>query len=282
MKKIGILGGGFGIYGYMPCFLQINYEVYTLNKYQSFINSRKELSQYQNSINFVSTEKKLLNNVDYLVIARDPISQRKLIQSLTKKYTHIFLEKPLAEENNFQENTLNYLEKEKQSFSIFYTFHYLNWYKDLKNIIYSYDSFNISIDWYIFKSKNNFNSWKYNKILGGGIGRYYGIHFFDLIDNYDNFIFSVHNSIDEFYLIIKDPSEEKKLSIRIKLSKKNSFTIKNDNLVILDTEDPIGIVQPNEEDPRVKIIKDYVLDTPRSAHNLEAKVLTWLKLTESS
>ena len=282
MKKIGILGGGFGIYGYMPSFLQINFEVYTLNKYQRFIKSRKELSQYQNSINFVSTEKKLLNNVDYLVIARDPISQRKLIQSLTKKYTHIFLEKPLAEENNFQENTLNYLEEEEQSFSIFYTFHYLNWYKDLKNIINSYDSFDISIDWYILKSKNNLNSWKYNKILGGGIGRYYGIHFFDLIDIYDNFIFSVHNSNDEFYLIIKDPLEEKKLSIKIKLSKKSSFTIKNDNLVIIDTEDPIGSIQPDQEDPRVKLIKEYVLDTPKSSLNSEAKVLTWLKLTESS
>ena len=72
-KKIGILGGGFGLYGYLPAFYNLGFDIFTLEKYSGFIKNRKDLEKLYDRINFISSEEELFNNVEYLNIARDQL-----------------------------------------------------------------------------------------------------------------------------------------------------------------------------------------------------------------
>ena len=53
-KKVGILGGGFGLYGYLPAFANLRFEIFTLSKYENFINKRPDLAKYIDKINFLN------------------------------------------------------------------------------------------------------------------------------------------------------------------------------------------------------------------------------------
>ena len=85
IKKVGILGSGFGLYGYLPCFLNNKYKVYTLLRYKKKILLRKDLRKYEKKINFVSDTNKLLVNSDIIVIAKRPSDQEYLIKKIIKK-----------------------------------------------------------------------------------------------------------------------------------------------------------------------------------------------------
>ena len=75
-KKVGILGGGFGLYGYLPAFANLDFEIFTLEKYERFIRKRADLTKYIKDINFLK-EEDLLSKVDCISISRNPENQYK-------------------------------------------------------------------------------------------------------------------------------------------------------------------------------------------------------------
>ena len=77
--EIGILGGGFGIYGYLPAAVGNGWNVKLLERYRKSIQDRVELNYCLESCVFVQDESELLGSVDYLVIARIPKEQYRII-----------------------------------------------------------------------------------------------------------------------------------------------------------------------------------------------------------
>ena len=137
--KYLILGSGFGLYGYLPAVLsKKNNTVYLEKKYKKIINSRKELTIYKNKIIWIQNYLSNLEIIDYLIIAKRPSDQVKIIKKIINKKNilkKIFLEKPIAKNPLAAKNLLNILKKKKINVSFGFIFQYTNWYKKIKNFI---------------------------------------------------------------------------------------------------------------------------------------------------
>lgn len=176
-KRLLILGGGFGLYGYMPAALSNEWQVTTLDRYRNFLNERAELKNYIPRLNFVSENDLNLEVYDGVVIARTPSQQSEVVSSNSTYRGHYFLEKPLGINAKSHAEILRILENNKTSFSVGYLFRYQDWYLQLVSAINS--DFHINIEWNI--SKNTPLSWKDSPVLGGGLLSYFGIHMLSLI-----------------------------------------------------------------------------------------------------
>ena len=130
-KKVGILGGGFGLYGYLPAFANLEYEIFTLSKYESFIRKRADLNKYIKDINFLK-EEDLISKVDYISISRNPENQYKfLVNYKNYEFDHLYLEKPIAHNIVSYKKCIKNLEIQKTNFSVFYSLTYMDWYSNI-------------------------------------------------------------------------------------------------------------------------------------------------------
>ena len=154
IKKVGILGSGFGLYGYLPCFLNNKHKVYTLLRYKKKILYRKDLRKYEKKINFVSNTNELLHISDIIVIAKRPSDQEYLVKKIIKKKLfskeYIF-EKPFCSSPLKSIRYFNLLIKRKVKFRIGYLFFYTEFFKKfLKNknknikLIWKFKSFDLN------------------------------------------------------------------------------------------------------------------------------------------
>ena len=82
--------------------------------------------------------------------------------------------------------------KKKINYSIGFLFEYVNWYKLIKKNLQSKGKNDISIEWNIKNNINSLRSWKYDYKQGGGLLRYYGIHFIKLLLNILSYNFLHH------------------------------------------------------------------------------------------
>ena len=172
-----ILGGGFGLYGYMPAALINEIEVTTLDRYKEFLINRAELKDLVYRLNFVSENDFEFKVYDGVVIARTPAQQFAILNSNSTYGGHFFLEKPLGINTESHAEILRILENNKTSFSVGYLFRYQDWYLQLISAMES-DSY-INIKWNI--PRNSPLSWKESSALGGGLLSFFGIHILSLI-----------------------------------------------------------------------------------------------------
>ena len=174
--KISILGGGFGIYGYLPAACSLGWEVATLSRYKETIQARPELSNFCQSIQFVESEVELLGLESALVFARTPLLQFKFIidNHLSRtNLSHLFLEKPLTHSMTDSQSALDLLKDSQKSFSIAYLFQYTEWFEDLENTCASQGN-KIIINWRIPFTNSD---WKNSQIDGGGLYSFFLVHF---------------------------------------------------------------------------------------------------------
>ena len=104
--KIGILGSGFGLYGYLPALMNLGYEVWVPIRYKEKISRRIELQKIVSDI-FLKSEEQILSDCGILVIARRPEDQFALLNQLSYSKQKYFLEKPLARNLAEQNQLLN-------------------------------------------------------------------------------------------------------------------------------------------------------------------------------
>ncbi len=232
--KYLILGSGFGLYGYLPAVLsKKNNTVYLEKKYKKIINSRKELTIYKNKIIWIQNYLSNLEIIDYLIIAKRPSDQVKIIKKIINKKNilkKIFLEKPIAKNPLAAKNLLNILKKKKINVSFGFIFQYTNWYKKIKNFIKKNKKKNeIEITWNFnaFFLKKKVKSWKNDISQGGGIINFYGIHFIKLINElgFNKIINSTQIKKNYWFSSFKKNKQIFKLKINIS-AKKNLFRIK--------------------------------------------------------
>jgi len=175
VSSFGILGGNFGIYGYLPAVHELGYEILLLDKYRETLERRSELHAFVPNIRFCKSEDELLTESDYLIFARTPLLQYHFvlanIEALSHK-KHIFLEKPLAANSQHSNELLKLMTEYRINFSIAYLFRYTKWFKQISLAVNN--SLGLRIDWRIPRVSSG---WKNNSSLGGGPLRFYGTHF---------------------------------------------------------------------------------------------------------
>ena len=174
--KISILGGGFGIYGYLPAACSLGWEVATLARYSDAVRDRPELSSYYKSIQFIESEGHLLGFGTAIVFAKKPQLQFEFLLNTLQSNSnlnHFYLEKPLADTISNSRSILDLLVDSSKSFSVGYLFKYTDWFKELEDICESHGN-RIVINWRIPFTNSD---WKNSQIAGGGLYNFFLIHF---------------------------------------------------------------------------------------------------------
>lgn len=209
---LGILGGGFGLYGYLPATATLLKEpVLLLNKYKPIIGSRQELLNFKDQIIWLESEEELLQTADSLVISRRPIDQEALVSKilLQKNLKRIMFEKPLASTPEKAIKILDQVAKSDKHCSVGFTFRFIAWAIQLKEKLLNgefteHESINLSWHFMADHFSRNIESWKMDHAQGGGAIRFYGIHAIALLEElgYDyvaSSSVSTSNSKQNFY-----------------------------------------------------------------------------------
>lgn len=253
-----ILGSGFGLYGYLPAVEVVSKKIFLEYKYKNKLQNLKISKKIFNKIYWYKNESNIIDKINVAVIAYPPILQSKKIKQLFKNkklVRYLFLEKPIDKNPIAARKLIKFLIKNKVKFSFGFIFKYLAWSKLInkkKNLK------NIKIIWNI-KKKNASNSWKYKSKFGGGLIRYYGIHFLKLFSE-NNFHKILINDLKKNHWTLQIQNSKKTvITLIIKYSNKDKFLIKTQNKNLISAPTPIieNIVS-KKIDPRVKILKRYI------------------------
>lgn len=253
-----ILGSGFGLYGYLPAIEVVSKKIFLEYKYKNKLQNLKISKKIFNKIYWYKNESNIIDKINIAVIAYPPILQSKKIKQLFKNkklVRYLFLEKPIDKNPIAARKLIKFLIKNKVKFSFGFIFKYLAWSKLInkkKNLK------NIKIIWNI-KKKNASNSWKYKSKFGGGLIRYYGIHFLKLFSE-NNFHKILINDLKKNHWTLQIQNSKKTvITLIIKYSNKDKFLIKTQNKNLISAPTPIieNIVS-KKIDPRVKILKRYI------------------------
>ena len=181
---LGILGGGFGLYGYLPAAVDsgIN-DVLLLTKYRKIVENRRELKKYQTNIAWLDSDQKLINLASTLVIARRPSDQLMLIPKLVTQgnLETIILEKPIAPTPESALRILETIEQSNKRCLAGFILRYLPWFLDLKEKLASRSfttSQTLHLTWFFLAHHfaEETETWKKNHNHGGGVIRFFGIH----------------------------------------------------------------------------------------------------------
>ena len=170
---IGILGSGFGLYGYLPAICQYypNSKVLLKKSAKNKVCLRPELKRYLNRITWIEDTKEIIQKVELLVVSYPPFEVKKLTKLIidSKKIKRVIIEKPVCENPEASIQFINLIENSGKKIISSFLFIYTDWFSVMKS------GENNSIEWKIV-NVNSKESWKWNYNLGGGILRFYGIH----------------------------------------------------------------------------------------------------------
>jgi len=257
-NQLLILGGGFGLYGYLPAAMQTNWQVTTLSRYKSFLEKRVELSGLLNRVTFVAESDLDPNIYDAVVIARTPQQQIDFVRSNSSFEGHLFLEKPLGNTVKSTSELLDVLQSRKSNFSVAYLFLYQDWYRAIASQKQS--ACNVTINWRITPSRNQ--NWKKQIDAGGGILSYYGVHLLSLIVDCEYDLQSLQINCGEDFLGIRSKNSSSQLDIKLRVDDVAGFEVNLKGLTgnyHWSGASPFGInPTPEIPDPRIPALIDYL------------------------
>ena len=177
----GILGGGFGLYGYLPAIAGLkNTKVVVLEKHLPFLESRSELKRYAPIIKLVKSRDDILLQADSLVFAVPPRIQEELLQQIDpiQRYKFLLLEKPLAVNPGAAFEVLKKSVEIASFVRVGYSFLSSTWGETIRRSDLLLSNGNCEISWKFFAHhfRSQMSSWKGDHEQGGGALRFYGIH----------------------------------------------------------------------------------------------------------
>ncbi len=264
---VGIIGSGFGLYGYLPAVIDgLKENVILPLCYRQKFDQRNELKNYAKHISWVDSEKELYSKINTLIIALPPLKQEHIIHDILD-YDNIhklYLEKPLAVDPSNSVKLLNQLSYSGKQYRIGYTFQYTDWALHLSQLMQKGNiQNNISLRWNFcaYHYRKNVNNWKRYHDKGGGAIRFYGIHiiaFFSVL-GFRNVIHSESfgenkNDISKRNAVIEN-SEHRKVNISIdSRTQKQEFIIKQENTSLMSQKADFNYVK---SDPFLNVVKDY-------------------------
>ena len=279
MAEIGILGSGFGLYGYLPALLYSGHDVTIPGEYKTKLEGRPELAKFIDQVTFTS-EQEILDTCENLVIAKDPRSQYQLLSKNQFDCRRLLLEKPLAPNIPQHKEMLEILESQNINFSVGYLFKFTSWWKSITTDILLGNSLDIEIDWRLGRPQG----WKNSPQDGGGMVAFYAIHFAPLLNfpgiSIDRLISKESNKLSFVFTNYRDI----KLHIRLEYVDKNRFSILsmdtfNQKTLLYAADSPFG-AKPSfgEVDPRIPFLEEYIAEVflgyDRTADRLKLENLT--------
>ena len=281
---VGVLGAGFGLYGYVPACSALGMRVHTLERYREVLLVRPELAGYVSTIQFHDSEQDLHTEMDLLVCARDPASQMRLLAALRDSPQRLLLEKPLAPSINDHNAALAQLVEGKSDFAVGYIFPYTFWYDNTVTALRGESRSALQINWIMPPPSLG---WKATSGRGGGIADFYAIHFvpmfMELNLGADDLIYREEAHCLEIQSVC---GSRRQLRIIIRTDGDYMFRVaqidaKGHEEVIFASSTPFGSRSfPGCEDPRVPCLIRYLQDAwgvrqlvPQRSIELEIRAL---------
>jgi hypothetical protein len=267
--KIGVMGGGFGIYGYLPAIILGGNTPVTLEKYRTVILQRSDVQQFDDQIQYVSNLEKLVEeSTDALVLAVPPLVRREILESFLSPYPgHLFLEKPIASSSEEYWNLTEKLGRVANTWSVGYLFPYTEWHRELQSCVAEpSDALEITIHWTLPKPESRDN-WKVDKIFGGGIINFYLSHFIPFLrqNNFDASSFSAGANGDVIWNIGKNGPKGYRLTVQCGYGERffSVSTTQRDRRACADSiyrhETPFGFAPQSELiDARSAMVHEYM------------------------
>jgi predicted dehydrogenase len=268
----GILGGGFGLYGYLPAIAGLkNTKVVVLEKHLPFLESRSELKRYAPIIRLVKSRDDILSQADSLIFSVPPRIQEELLRQIDplQRYKFLVLEKPLAAT---PEAAVAMLKKgiEIASFvRVGYSFLYSTWGETIRQSDLLLSAGDCKVSWKFFAHhfRSQIISWKGDHEQGGGALRFYGIH---LIAYFE----SINQTVVEYSRLICDQyGAPARWQARFKIHNGARITVDLDSrsqIELFEIHTPndvcnFKILNPfsgesseNDEDSRVPVLKRFL------------------------
>ena len=180
--RIGIIGGGFGLYGYLPALSQHRDVTILLPmRYQKRVKERADIRHLYSDIEWVNDNDAVLNQCDGLIIALPPVQQYEWVKKCLYygHINHLFLEKPLASSPELAHELLSNLILSKKKFRVGYNFRHTEWGQSVRKKTHGVKQ----VHWH-FRAHHyaeNLKTWKREHDQGGGALRFYGIHLIALL-----------------------------------------------------------------------------------------------------
>lgn len=191
----GIIGGGFGLYGYLPALVEIGVKRLLIHeKYLPLIGSRAELCRYIPNVEPIAFNEEILSRAESLVCAVPPVAQEAyILNKVSKRYKYLLLEKPLGRSPSSAELVYQKGIEISDSMRVGYSFIYTQWTQKLLQKIPKEEMLECKIIWRFdsYHHRNKLITWKSDHDCGGGALRFYGIQliaFVTLLGEVDNFI----------------------------------------------------------------------------------------------
>jgi predicted dehydrogenase len=190
MSAVGIVGSGFGLYGYLPALVEVGKKNVILpDRYKDKFLARSELKIYADYIHWVSDDGDMFEMADTIVLALPPEYQLDLVKKLIRfnNIRSLLLEKPLAVSPEKSSQLLDELEIFNKKFRISYNFRFTTWGARIADLLKDSNHANninqVCISWEFLAPhyRNNALVWKRFNSSGGGALRFYGIHIIALL-----------------------------------------------------------------------------------------------------
>jgi len=183
---LAILGGGFGLYGYLPAALSIPGVCVALpERYRPILRERAELASFEGRVHWTPTEHEALAMASRVVVARRPVDQQSLMDALARypNVQSLVLEKPLATSPTDATQLAQRLHVESRPFRVGYTLARTPWGQRLAQWLAQPSGNKVQVRW-DFMAKHYSNAeanWKRETTAGGGALRFYGVQLLALI-----------------------------------------------------------------------------------------------------
>jgi hypothetical protein len=186
---LGILGSGFGLYGYLPAAVALGFSpILVPARYQNKFLSRVDLKKFINNISWIDTDQDLIKMATTLVISRRPIDQCKELPNYLsqRQLKKIIFEKPLAIDPVSALKMLDMVEASGKQCNAGFTFRFTPWAALLQHTLNSTlptkkDVWVLQWHFLAHHFSANFWNWKRDHRQGGGALRFYGIHVIALL-----------------------------------------------------------------------------------------------------
>lgn len=183
---VGILGSGFGLYGYLPAAAACSgVRILLPGRYRPKLDSRPELAEFSARVDWAADDADVLSRATALIVSRRPADQVELVRHATAcpNLTHLLLEKPLAPEPEAAAGLLDDVDRAGKRLRIGFTFRLTPWAHDLKAWLAGSGCDSLAIEWR-FRAhhySHGVATWKRRHPEGGGALRFYGIHLIALL-----------------------------------------------------------------------------------------------------
>jgi predicted dehydrogenase len=181
-----VIGGGFGLYGYLPALIAGGNHVLLPVKYRERILGRTDLRQFDSYIMWVPTMEDGLSGAQSAIIATPPAAQAVLVRRIVNEFCNVkalFLEKPLAESPLSAAQLLNELEDNSISATVGFIFLRCPWVEKIAAATRSSGSINVIWHFQAHHFRHGTKTWKRIHEQGGGPLRFYGIHLIALLSS---------------------------------------------------------------------------------------------------